>query len=165
LGTRWGEVLSEPKRVKSAIIGGFAPFLAKPELLKQFYEPTIAALKAENKKDIKNPVALNFRKFAESTGEDLKVLAAVMEGNIAFRYENLVFDSLNSVKSVFSKVNIPVLSVMGTDDALISNKTIFAEAMPGACHFQIQGRDHLTVVPDERFHVIVKAFLNYINKK
>lgn len=158
-------LLSEPERVKSAIIGGFTPMIFKPELLKQFYEPIITALKTDNKKDIKNPVALNFRNFADSTGEDLKALVAVMEGNSFNRDENLFFESLNSIKSAFKKVKTPVLSVVGTDDILLSNKTIFAEAMPGACHFQIQGRDHLTVVPDERFHIIVKAFLNFINKK
>jgi pimeloyl-ACP methyl ester carboxylesterase len=158
-------LLSEPNRVKSAIIGGFTPMIFKPELMKQFYEPVIIGLKKENKEDIKNPVALNFRNFADSTGEDLNALVAVMEGNFTDGDANLRFDSLNSIKSVFKKVRTPVLSVVGSDDVMISNKAIFAETMPGACHFQIQGRNHLTVVPDERFHVIVKAFLNYINNK
>lgn len=158
-------LLSEPKRVNSAIIGGFAPMIIKPELAKQFYEPVITGLKTENKKEIKNPLALNFRNFAESTGEDLKALVAVMEGNFVMVDENLKFTSLNDIKSKFKKVKIPVLSVMGSDDVLISNKAIFAESMPGACHFQIQGRDHLTAVPDERFHIVVRAFLNYINGK
>jgi pimeloyl-ACP methyl ester carboxylesterase len=158
-------LLSEPRRVNSAIIGGFAPMIIKPELAKQFFEPAIEAFKAENKKEIKNPVALNLRNLADSSGEDLKALVAVMEGNFVMGDENLRFNSLNDIKSVFKKVNNPVLSVMGSDDVLISNKTVFAESMPGACHFQIQGRNHLTVVPDQRFHVIVKAFLNYINNK
>ncbi|NHJ22762.1 MAG: alpha/beta hydrolase [Candidatus Lokiarchaeota archaeon] len=158
-------LLSEPERVKSAIIGGYAPMNFKSELIKLFFEPVITGLKTENKKDIKNPAALSLRNLAESGGEDLKALIAVMEGNSSNRDQNLLFDSLDSLKSTFKKVKIPVLSVIGSDDVLISNKAIFAETMPGACHFQIQGRNHLTVVPDERFHIIVKAFLNYINKK
>jgi pimeloyl-ACP methyl ester carboxylesterase len=156
-------LLSHPDRVNCAIIGGYAPSPVKPELMKQFSEPVIAALKAENKRDIKNPIAQNFRIFADSTGADLKALAAVMEGNFVQRVENLVFDSLAAIKSAFKEVKVPVLSVVGSDDALIQNKTLFAELMPGACHFQIQGRDHLGAVPDPRFHVIVKAFLHYIN--
>jgi pimeloyl-ACP methyl ester carboxylesterase len=156
-------LLSNPERVNSAIIGGYAPAPMNPELAKQFTEPVIAALKADNKRDIKNPIAQNFRTFAESTGADLNALAAVMEGNFVQRVETLAFDSMTAIKSAFKGVKAPVLSVMGSNDALIQNKTLFAESMPGACHFQIQGRDHLGTVPDPRFHVIVKAFLNYIN--
>ncbi|MFX1276104.1 MAG: alpha/beta fold hydrolase [Promethearchaeota archaeon] len=158
-------LLSEPERVNSAIIGGYTPIALKPESINQLYGPIVEALKIDNINDIKNPIALNFRKFADSTGEDPKVLATVMKGNFVNKDENILFDSLKSVKSVFKKVKIPVLSVAGTDDILLQNKTIFAETMPGACHFQIQGCDHLSAVRDERFHIIVKAFLNYINKK
>ncbi|MFW9950339.1 MAG: alpha/beta fold hydrolase [Candidatus Thorarchaeota archaeon] len=158
-------LLSEPNRVNSAIIGGYIPTPVKPELGKQFYEPVIAALKTKDKKEIKNPIAQNFRTFAESTGADLKALVAVMEGNFAQRDENLIFDSKDTIKSLFKKVKVPVLTVVGSDDVLIQNKTLIAELMPGACHFQIQGRDHLTVVPDPRFHMVVSAFLNHINKK
>lgn len=158
-------LLSEPNRVNCAIIGGYIPPLTKLELARQLYEPVITALKTIDKKEIKNPIAKNFRDFADSTGEDLKALAAVMEGNFIQRDENLTFDSIASIKSSFKKIKVPVLSVVGTDDVLIQNKTLFAEIMPGACHFQIQGRDHLTAVPDPRFHMIVRAFLNYINRK
>jgi pimeloyl-ACP methyl ester carboxylesterase len=158
-------LLTEPNRVNSAIIGGFVPSPVKPELTKQFYEPVIAALKANDKKEIKNPIAQNFRTFADSTGADLNALAAVMEGNFLQRDESLTFDSIATIKSLFKKVNVPVLSVVGSDDVLIQNKTLIAELMPGACHFQIQGRDHLGAVPDPRFHMMVKAFLNFINKK
>jgi pimeloyl-ACP methyl ester carboxylesterase len=158
-------LLSEPNRVNSAIIGGFVPSPAKPELTKQFYEPVIGALKASDKKEIKNPIAQNFRAFADSTGADLNALAAVMEGNFLQSDVNLVFDSMATIKSLFKKIKVPVLSVVGSDDVLIQNKTLIAELMPGACHFQIQGRDHLGAVPDPRFHMMVKAFLDFINKK
>jgi pimeloyl-ACP methyl ester carboxylesterase len=157
-------LLSEPNRVNCAIIGGFIPSPANPELIKQFYEPVIHGLKTDNKKEIKNPIAKNFRAFADSTGADLKALAAVMEGNFIQKDESLTFDSLATIKTLFKKVKVPVLSVVGTDDELIQNKTLIAELMPGACHFQIQGRDHLTVVPDPRFHMMVRTFLNYINE-
>ena len=158
-------LLSEPDRVNCAIIGGFVPNPVNPEIIKKAFGPVVEALKIDNKQEIKNPIAKNFRTFAESTGADLKALAAVMQGNFAMRDESLSFESVAKIKSLFSKVKVPVLSVVGSDDALIQNKTLIAELMPGACHFQIQGRDHLGTVPDPRFHMMVKSFLRYINKK
>jgi pimeloyl-ACP methyl ester carboxylesterase len=158
-------LLSDPNRVKSAIIGGFIPNPVKPEIIQKAYEPIIEALKMDNKNEIKNPIAKNFRDFADSTGADLKALAAVMQGNFAVKDESLSFESVAKIKSLFSKVKVPVLSVVGSDDVLLQNKTLIAELMPGACHFQIQGRDHLGTVPDPRFHMMVKAFLKYVNNK
>lgn len=57
-----------------------------------------------------------------------------------------------------------MLSVIGSDDVLMTNKTLIAELIPGACHFQIQGKDHLSVVLDPKFRIIVKAFLKFVNK-
>ena len=44
------------------------------------------------------------------------------------------------------------------------NKTLLVELILGTYHLQIQGKDHLTVVPDPKFHIVVKAFLNDVNK-
>lgn len=57
------------------------------------------------------------------------------------------------------------MTVMGSDDFLPGDKTLIAKLVPDACHFQIQGKDHGTVVSDPKFHMIVKAFLNYVNRK
>ncbi|GAH16639.1 unnamed protein product [marine sediment metagenome] len=106
---------------------------------------------------------LKVRKFVESTGADLKALIAVMEGFDSDIDD--IFSSFSEMKLKFRKIKVPVLSVVGSDDSLTNNKSLVAELIPGACHFQIQGKDHLTVVPDPKFHMVVEAFLQFVNKK
>ncbi len=159
----FGLLLHEPNRVKSVVLGGFIPSKISREQLEQSNKPMINAFKAESVKQVKNPLARQFRNFAELTGADLKALIAVMEGFA--RDVDDIFTSFSEMKLTFKKIKVPVLSVLGSDDALMTNKTLVAELIPGACHFQIQGKDHLTVVPDPKFHIVVKAFLKFVNKK
>lgn len=35
--------------------------------------------------------------------------------------------------------------------------------VPNGCHFLVQGKDHLTEVPDLKFRMAVRAYLNYVN--
>ena len=67
------------------------------------------------------------------------------------------------IKESLKKINVRVLTVVGSDD-FPGDKTLVAQLVPDACHFQIQGRDHINVVPDPKFHMVVKAFLDYVNK-
>jgi pimeloyl-ACP methyl ester carboxylesterase len=157
----FGLLLHESNRVKSAVLGGFIPSQINREQMEQSNKPIINAFSVESVEQVKNPVAKQFRKFAESTGADLKALTAVMMG---FTHDvDEIFASFSEMKSTFKNIKVPVLSVVGSDDALMTNKTLVAELIPGACHFQIQGKDHVTVVPDPKFHMVVKAFLNYVN--
>ena len=158
----FGLLLHEPNRVKSVVLGGFIPSQISREQLEQSNKPMINAFSAESVKQVKNPIAKQFRKYAESTGADLKALIAVMEGFA--RDVDDIFTSFSEMKLTFKNIKVPVLSVVGSDDALTNNKTLVAELIPGACHFQIQGKDHLTVVPDPKFHMVVKAFLKFVNK-
>jgi len=158
----FGLLLHEPNRVNSVVLGGFIPSQISLEQLKQSNKPMINAFKAESVEQVKNPLAKQFRKFVESTGADLKALIAVMEG--FDRDIDDIFTSFSEMKLKFKKIKVPVLSVVGSDDSLTNNKTLVAELIPGACHFQIQGKDHLTVVPDPKFHMVVKAFLKFVNK-
>jgi len=152
-------LLHEPKRVKSAILGGFA---LSDEPTTFIYETIIKALKAENVKQIKNPIAQEFRRFAESRSGNLDALAAVMSAYV--QQPDDMFTSKAKIKKNLRKISVPLLTVVGSDDFIRGDKALFAKLVPNACHFQIQGRDHLTVVPDPKFHMIVKAFLNYVNK-
>ncbi|MHA1724020.1 MAG: alpha/beta fold hydrolase [Promethearchaeota archaeon] len=156
-------IIEHPERVKSAILGGFSiPSPENPQA-QAFTSIIVEALRVKSLDEVKNPVGKQFRRFADSTGENLLALAAVIEG--FGREVEPNFSSMNKIKKTLKKIRGPILSVCGSDDLLLQNKTLFAELIPGACHFQIQGNDHLTVVLDPRFHLIVKTFLNYINRK
>ena len=159
----FGLLIHEPVRVKSVILGGFIPSQISREQLEQSNKPMINAFSVESVEQVKNPIAKQFRKFAESTGADLKALIAVMEGFA--RDVDDIFASFSEMKLALKKIKVPVLSVLGSDDALMTNKTLVADLIPGACHFQIQGKDHLTVLFDPKFHMVVKAFLRFVNKK
>jgi pimeloyl-ACP methyl ester carboxylesterase len=151
-------VLRYPERIKCAILGGFG--LPGKDLTAR-YKPIVDALLAESLDQIKNPIAQGFRKFAESSGGDLEALAAVMTNYI--ENPEIMFTAKMSLK-VLRRIKVPVLTVVGSNDMLIENKTLLADTIPNACHFQIQGRDHLTVVADPKFHMVVKSFLNFINQ-
>jgi pimeloyl-ACP methyl ester carboxylesterase len=158
----FGLLLHEPNRVKSVVLGGFIPSQISREQLEQSNKPMINAFSAESVEKVKDPLARQFRKFAESTGANLKTLIAVMEG-FALDVDE-IFTSFSEMKLKFKKIKVPVLSVVGSDDALTTNKTLVAELIPGACHFQIQGKDHISILPDPKFHMVVKAFLKFVNK-
>ena len=157
-------LLQQPQLVKSAILGGFVltlPNEEQREAAKERTMTTVAALKAENSEDVKNPLSKGFRRYAESRGGDLKALAAVMEG--FYKYNTNLQNTPSEMKERLKNIGVPVMTVVGTDDFIPGDKTLMAKLVPNACHFQIQGKDHLTVVPDPKFHMVVKAFLNYVN--
>ncbi|MFX1525103.1 MAG: alpha/beta hydrolase, partial [Promethearchaeota archaeon] len=60
--------------------------------------------------------------------------------------------------------HVPVLTVFGSEDSLAKDKSVIAQLVPGSCHVQIEGKDHITVVADPKFHMVVKAFLDHVNK-
>ncbi|MFX1446244.1 MAG: alpha/beta fold hydrolase [Promethearchaeota archaeon] len=154
-------VIRYPARIKCAILGGFG-FPSEKTNIRSIYQPIINALLVENPNQIKNPIAQEFRRFAESTGGNLKALAALMTNYI--EDPEIMLTSAKEIKKELKKIKIPILTVVGSQDILIENKTQIADLIPKACHIQIQGRDHLTVVADNKFHMFVKAFLNFVNK-
>lgn len=151
-------VLRYPDRIICAILGGFG--LPGTDMTSR-YKPIVDALLAESLDQIKNPIAREFRKFADSSGADLEALAAVMTNYV--ENPEIMFTAKKN-KKILRKIKVPVLTVVGSNDILIENKTLIADTIPNACHFQIQGRDHLTVVADPKFHMVVKSFLNFINQ-
>lgn len=155
-------LIREPKRINCAILGGFVlpPPSNKQSTLR--YKSVIDAFKAESIDQVKDLIGREFRRFAESTGADLNALAAVMTSYV-HQPEDLFIIS-GRIKKILRKISVPVMTVVGSDDFLPGDKDLFAKLVPGACHFQIQGRDHLTVVPDPKFHMVVKAFLNFVNR-
>ena len=55
------------------------------------------------------------------------------------------------------------MTVIGSGDMIPGDKTLAAQLIPDACHFQIQGKDHLSLLRDSKFHMVVKAFLDHVN--
>lgn len=159
-------LLHKPELFISAILGGFVlNFLENEKERILDRERTILiieGLKAESLEQVKDPLAHAFRQFAELRGNDLNALAAVMKGEL---HDPPDWEaSPKKTKNLLKKNKIPIMTVVGSNEILPGDKTLIAQLVPNACHFQIQGKDHLTVVPDPKFHMVVKAFLNYVNK-
>ncbi|MFX1589842.1 MAG: hypothetical protein ACFFC1_16995, partial [Promethearchaeota archaeon] len=74
-----------------------------------------------------------------------------------------IFGEGRRINSIFE--GVPVMTVVGSSEFSSEDKTIVAQLVPNACHFQIQGKDHLIVPSDPKFHMVVKAFLDYVNRK
>jgi len=160
-------LLIKPELFISAILGGFVLSFRQDEKARSIYRENtmrrVEAFRAESIDDVKDPMARAFRQFAELGGNDLKALAAVTAGLLQERSE--IMESPKQLKDTLKKIETPVMTVVASNELLQGDKTLIAQIVPNACHFQIQGKDHLTVVPDPKFHMVVKAFLGYINKK
>jgi len=155
----------------SAIIGGF-PLYTTNKIVKIFakvmMKKTIKGLKKTNPDDIKNKAALRFREvistYSDSNSQDLEALAYVLEGDI--QRPDGIIPTNPERKEALKKVNVPIMTVLGSDDPIVKlGKSTLAQLVPGSCHFQIEGKDHNSVVGDPKFHMVVKAFLDQINKK
>ena len=164
-------LLQKQERFISAIMGGFPLVYPKKRtdfFTKRIMKKWVKGLKTTNLDDIKNKDARRFRKvisqYANSHLQDLEALACVLEGEVQ-RPDGLLPTNPKRKESL-KKVNVPVMTVFGADDGILkSGKSIGADLVPGSCHFQIEGKDHISVVADPKFHIVVKAFLDYINKK
>ena len=160
-------LLSRPELFISAILGGFVLSFIQDEKARSIYRENtmrrVEAFRAESIDDVKDPMARAFRQFAELGGNDLKALAAVTAGLLQERSE--IMESPKQLKETLKKIETPVMTVVASNELIPGDKTLIAQIVPNACHFQIQGKDHLTVVPDPKFHMVVKAFLGYINMK
>ncbi len=134
-----------PDRFRSVVLGGIGDILAR---WREGRPNVASALLAQDRSAITDPVAKGFRVFAEANGNDLKALAAYM---LASR-EPLDRDRL-------ANLLLPVLIVNGERDDLVGSAHELVGSIPGARLMMIPDRDHLTVVPDQRFKEAVVSFL------
>ena len=44
------------------------------------------------------------------------------------------------MKGTLKKIKVPIMTVAGSADMLPGDKTLVAQLVPDACHFQIQGK-------------------------
>ncbi len=57
------------------------------------------------------------------------------------------------------------MTVASSAEFAPGDKTIVAHLVPDACHFQIQGKDHITMRSDPKFHIVVRAFFDFVNRE
>jgi pimeloyl-ACP methyl ester carboxylesterase len=134
-------------RFNSVILGGVGnPFLAG---IAQATQTIADALLAPDPSQITGPIARQFREFAQANPRnDLQALAACIT---RVREQMAPND--------FANVRNPVLIVDGAADVLSTDPQALADAIPNAKLVLIPERDHLTVVPDQRFKDAVLDFL------
>lgn len=157
-------LLTQPERFKSVILGGFVlPNRGQEDFSTERHDTVAKALLADSLEEVADPVAREFRRFAESTGGDLKALAAVMAAWT--ENEDAQLSDTKTLADRIRAISIPLMTILGNDDFLPGDKSRLSMLVPDGCHFIIQGKDHLTVVPDPKFRMAVKAFLNYVNAR
>lgn len=156
-------LLTNPEIIISAILGGFVITLNEEEISKDLEDTkeVIEAFKADSIDQVKDPMARVFRQFAELRDNDLLALAAVQAGWLIELSE--IMPSPSEMRGALKKIRVPVMTVVGSNDIQPGEKTLLSQLIPNACHFQIQGKDHLTVIPDPKFQMVVKAFLDFVN--
>ena len=157
---------TKPDIITSAILGGFVITLNEKEIAKDLEDTklVIEAFRAESIDEIKDPLGRALRQFAEFRENDLLALAAVQAGWLKDFSE--IMPSPAQMRGVLKKIKVPVMTVLGSnDDAQPGEKTLLSQLIPDACHFQIQGKDHLTVILDPKFQMVVKAFLDFVNNQ
>jgi pimeloyl-ACP methyl ester carboxylesterase len=136
---------AHPGRVRSAVLGGLGMGLIEgvgaPEAIAQGLEaPTLA--------EVSNPMARQFRSFAEQTHSDLRALAACMRGSR---------QTLSRAEA--GTIAVPVLVAVGSKDVIAGPPQELAALVPGAQALVIPDRDHMLAVGDKVFKAGVVNFL------
>jgi pimeloyl-ACP methyl ester carboxylesterase len=141
-----GHVVStHPARVRSAIIGGIGIRLT---ITGGNGEAIAKALEAPSPADVKEPLPLGFRLFAEQTKSDLRALAACMRNS-----------NRTITREAAASIRVPVLVATGTADDIAGSGPELAALIPGAKNLDIPGRDHMRTVGDPVFKQGVLDFL------
>jgi pimeloyl-ACP methyl ester carboxylesterase len=136
---------SEPRRVRSIILGGLGSHLVDGAGLPA---GIAAAMEAHSVDDLTDPTDKMFRTFAEATKSDLKALAACVRGSRQTLSETDV-----------GQINLPVLIAIGTKDLIAGDGERLAAMFPAARAVDIPGRDHNLAVGDKVYKEAVSEFL------
>jgi pimeloyl-ACP methyl ester carboxylesterase len=137
-------------RIHAAVLGGIGGNLVKPPSDGAMDRGAIAdALEAGDGDAAESPVARAFRRFAESTGADLKALAAVQRANHSRRMPE-------------GKLEIPILVVVGKEDVLAGGAEPLAAAHARARAVTVPG-DHLSAVGEPALLDAIVSFLREVH--
>jgi pimeloyl-ACP methyl ester carboxylesterase len=133
-----------PERLRHAILAGVGE-----NILGDMNGEAIArALEIDNPDAVADPVARDFRAFADRQKGDRRALAACMRG-----YREPVD------REALAQTAIPLLFIVGGEDTLIGNPHKLADINPKAELVVIPDRDHLNVVSDAGFKEAILSFL------
>lgn len=138
--------LQNPERVRSAVFAGLGYNMVRGV---GGTGPIARALEADSMDDVTNETARTFRAFAESTGSDLKALAACIRSS----REKITPEDVG-------RISVPVLVAVGTKDVIGGSATDLAALIPGAEALDIEGRDHMKAVGDRQYKDGVLDFLS-----
>jgi pimeloyl-ACP methyl ester carboxylesterase len=137
--------LAEPRRVRSALLGGLGIHLVDGVGLPLGIAD---AMEAPSLADLTDPTQRMFRAFAEQTGSDLRALAACIRGS----RQTLTAGEVGSI-------GVPVQIAVGTKDAVAGDAHALGALIPGSVVVDIPGRDHNLSVGDRVHKEAVVAFL------
>ena len=147
--TTYALVARDP-RARSAVLGGVGAHLGGRALAKR--APVIAdALLTEDPSNIVNRTAAAFRAFADSTGADLRALAAIQRSR------------RSTALPEGTSIRVPTLVIAGDRDVLVGSPDELAARIPGATASIVSG-DHLSAVFDPNFRKEIVAFLDGVDQ-
>jgi pimeloyl-ACP methyl ester carboxylesterase len=138
--------LAQPRRVRSAILGGLGIRLVDGVGLP---ESIAMALEAGSLAEVTDPQGIMFRAFAEQTKSDLKALAACIRGS-----------RQTLTPAGVAQIGAPTLIAIGTRDEVAGDPKKLAAMIPRAEALDIPGRDHNLAVGDKTYKAGVLAFLD-----
>ena len=140
--------LNHANRVRSAVFAGLGSNMVRGV---GGSGPIAAALEASHVDDIVNDTARTFREFAESTGGDLKALAACIRSS----RDKITAEALQTITT-------PILVAVGTKDVIGGTASGLADLIPGAKALDITGRDHMRAVGDR---IYKEGVLNFLSER
>jgi pimeloyl-ACP methyl ester carboxylesterase len=148
--TTYALVGREP-RARSAVLGGVGGRLGGPSLAKR--APRIAeGLLADDPSAIADRTAAAFRSFADSTGADLRALAAIQRAR------------RSAPRPATPPISVPTLVIVGDGDTLVGSPHELAARVPGATVAIVSG-DHLSAVFDPKFREEIVTFLQGVDAR
>ena len=131
-------------RVSRVVLGGVGAHMASASA-PDGRSAIADALDAADPASIDNPIAKQFRTFADSTGSDRVALAALMRAP-------------RDQERDYSAISVPTLVLTGEKDTLAGDPGELAKLIPGAT-FKVVRSDHLRAVFDPAFSRAIVDFV------
>lgn len=149
LGARIAAILAlrHPDRIRSMVFGGLGDLNAIHGMSSM--GSVLRALEAPSIEFALDFVARSVRVFAESTGSNLKAMAACLRKGA----------SEAITPEMFAQITPPVLVALGNDDAVAGSAERLAALMPNAEAMGIEGLGHLNAMEHDDFILGAKEFI------